>query len=49
MGYKSIREFLTGEDDTWVGAKTPIGMFDSLYIPNDLGLVVDKVKSYYFD
>ena len=42
---KSIREFVTNDDGVYP-AKSPIGMFD-LYIPNDLGLVVDKITEYY--
>ena len=42
---KSIREFVTNDDGVYP-AKSPIGMFD-LYIPNDLGLVVDKRAEYY--
>ena len=42
---KSIREFVTSDDGVYP-AKSPIGMFD-LYIPNDLGLVVDKIAEYY--
>lgn len=42
---KSIREFVTNDDGMYP-AKSPIGMFD-LYIPNDLGLVVDKIAEYY--
>ena len=42
---KSIREFVTNYDGVYP-AKSPIGMFD-LYIPNDLGLVVDKITEYY--
>ena len=42
---KSIREFVTNDDGIYP-AKSPVGMFD-LYIPNDLGLVVDKVQEYY--
>ena len=42
---KSIREFVTNDDGVYP-AKAPIGMFD-LYIPNDLGLVVDKIAEYY--
>jgi hypothetical protein len=42
---KSIREFVTNDDGVYP-AKSPVGMFD-LYIPNDLGLVTDKVKEYY--
>ena len=42
---RSIREFVTNDDGVYP-AKSPIGMFD-LYIPNDLGLVVDKIAEYY--
>ena len=42
---KSIREFVTNDDGVYP-AKSPIGMYD-LYIPNDLGLVVDKIAEYY--
>ena len=28
-------------------ARSPIGMFDDIMIPNDLGLVSDKVNEYY--
>ena len=42
---KAIREFVTNDDGVYP-AKSPIGMFD-LYMPNDLGLVVDKITEYY--
>jgi hypothetical protein len=42
---KSIREFVTNDDGIYP-AKSPVGMFD-LYMPNDLGLVVEKVAEYY--
>ncbi len=38
-------EFVTNNDGEYP-AKTPVGMFDSLYIPNDLGYVLDKIKEY---
>ena len=41
----SIREFVTNDDGMYP-AKSPVGMLD-LYMPNDLGLVVEKVKEYY--
>lgn len=43
---KSIREFVTNDDGQYP-AKSPVGMFP-LYIPNDLGYVVDAMKEYYF-
>lgn len=42
---KSVREFVTNDDGVYP-AKSPVGMLD-LYIPNDLGYVVDAVKAYY--
>lgn len=42
---KSIRQFVTNDDGVYP-AKSPVGMLD-LYIPNDLGLIVEAVKEYY--
>lgn len=42
---KSIRQFVTNDDGVYP-AKSPVGMFD-LYMPNDLGIVVEKVNKYY--
>lgn len=42
---KSIREFVTNDDGVYP-AKSPVGMFP-LYIPNDLGAVVEIAKEYY--
>lgn len=44
---KIVKEFITNEDEYIASPKSPYGMFESLYIPNDLGLVVDAVKNYY--
>ena len=44
---KSIRQFVTNNDGEYP-AKSPIGMFD-LYMPNDLGEVVERIDSYYND
>lgn len=44
---KVIKEFITNEDEFTSSPKSPYGMFEDLYIPNDLGLVVDKVNKYY--
>ncbi len=43
---KSIREFVTNDDGTYP-AKSPFGMFNNLYIPNDLGYVINKIEEYY--
>ena len=32
-----------------IPAKSPMGMFDSLFIPNDLAFVVQKIDEYYND
>lgn len=42
---KSIRQFVTN-DDGFYPAKSPVGMFP-LYVPNDLGMVVECAKEYY--
>lgn len=44
---KIIKEFITNEDEFTASPKSPYGMFDSLYIPNDLGLVIEKINEYY--
>lgn len=40
------KEFVTNEDGTYP-AKTPVGMFKELYIPNDLGIVARTMNEYY--
>lgn len=44
---KVIKEFITNETDKYCSAKSPIGMFPNIAIPNDLGLVVDCVNAYF--
>lgn len=41
IGYK----FITNSDGTCT-AKTPMGLFDELYIDNDLNYVISKIKEY---
>lgn len=41
IGYK----FITNSDGTCT-AKTPMGLFDELYIDNDLNYVINKIKEY---
>ena len=38
-------EFVTNNDGQ-LPAKSPVGMFKDLYIPNDLGLVSDIIDQY---
>ena len=40
------RSFVTNLDGQYP-AKSPFGMFEELYIPNDLGLVVQTMNGYY--
>ena len=40
------RSFVTNMDGQFP-AKSPFGMFDDLYIKNDLGLVIDTMNKYY--
>lgn len=42
---KMIYQFVTNNDGKYP-SKSPYGMFDKLYIPNDLGYVLDKVNEY---
>ena len=44
---KIIKEFITNEDEFTSSPKSPYGMFNSLYIPNDLGQVIKAVHEYY--
>jgi hypothetical protein len=46
QGKKAIKEFVTNYDGQFP-AKSPVGMFDKLYIPNDLGYVTKKIEEYY--
>lgn len=46
MEKKALKEFVTNFDGQFP-AKSPVGMFDELYIPNDLGIVIKKVDEYY--
>ena len=43
---KVSKQFVTNFDGQFP-AKSPVGMFNELYIPNDLGYVVEKVAEYY--
>lgn len=45
---KISKEFVTNFDGRFP-AKTPVGMFKELYIPNDLGYVEKAVRAYYED
>ena len=44
--HKPVKQFVTNYDGQYP-AKSPIGMFKELYIPNDLGLVVKAASEYY--
>jgi len=43
---KAIKQFVTNFDGQFP-AKSPIGMFKDMYIPNDLGLVARTIEEYY--
>ncbi len=43
---KTSKMFVTNYDGQYP-AKSPVGMFGNVYIPNDLGYVVQHVNSYY--
>lgn len=42
-----VKEFITNENEQYSSAKSPVGMFDQLTIPNDLGYIVEKINEYY--
>lgn len=42
-----VKEYLTNEDEFTSSAKSPYGMFNSLYVPNDLGYIVETADEYY--
>ena len=44
---KVLKEFITNENEQYSSAKSPIGMFKELAVPNDLGLIVSKINEYY--
>jgi hypothetical protein len=44
---KVVKEYITNESEQYSSPKSPIGMFDTLAIPNDLGLVIEKINHYY--
>ena len=44
---KVIKEYITREDEYYSSPKSPYGMFEDLYILNDLGLVAKAVSKYY--
>lgn len=41
----TTKQFVTNFDGQYP-AKSPVGMFSNVYIPNDLGLVLNKVNEY---
>jgi hypothetical protein len=43
---KVVKQFVTNFDGQFP-SKSPVGMFDEMYVPNDLGLVTRKVREYY--
>lgn len=44
---KAKYSFFTNRDNGTYPAKSPVGMFDTPEVPNDLGLVKDKIDEYY--
>ena len=43
---RMVYQYVTNNDGTYP-ARTPAGMFADTYIPNDLGVVCDKINEYY--
>lgn len=46
VSYQFITNTTTNSNGVVVPAKSPLGCFDDIRIPNDLGLVVDKINEY---
>jgi hypothetical protein len=44
---KVTKQYLTNENEYYSSAKSAPGMFEDLLIPNDLGLVEEKINQYY--
>ena len=44
---KVVKEFLTNENEMYSSAKSPVGMFSELFVPNDLGVIAEKIAEYY--
>ena len=44
---KVIKEYITNEDEFCSSPKSTYGMFEELYIPNDLGYVVQNINKFY--
>lgn len=42
---KVVKQFVTNFDGQYP-AKSPVGMFEQVYIPNDMGFVIDKINEY---
>lgn len=40
-------QFVTNNDGNRFPAKSPVGLYTDLYIPNDMGYVIDKIREYY--
>ena len=45
LKHRLLYSFVTNRTDEYQ-AKSPVGMFDNIKIPNDLGLVVSKIDEY---
>lgn len=42
-----VKEYITNEDEYYSSPKSSIGMFEELYISNDLGPIVQAVTNFY--
>lgn len=45
-GGKTLKKVFVTNFDGWFPAKSPVGMFHSVYVPNDLGIVADAIREY---
>ena len=44
---KVVKEYVTNEDETYSSPKSPVGMFATPTINNDLGHIIETVNKYY--
>lgn len=44
---KSIKQYITNENEDYSSPKSPVGMFKELYVSNDLGPIIRTINAYY--
>lgn len=44
---KTVKQYVTNENEDYSSPKSPVGMFKDLYISNDLGPIIKTINAYY--